>query len=610
MKRRGGCCKQPHVGPACARVLTLPRLPCVQVFFTKVPPTVTQNQLIQLFTACGEVAHLELFIPWPGAKISRGCGLVEFTCSRAASAAVHSLHQQFTWPHSHSALVVEWVDRNRQSSNKASKARAGAAGGAVVVGSAGSLPGSTSLRADHQQAAAAAGFGWRSAQTGAGQVSFTSMASIPQAQLLQLQQQARSSRSCPLPQLPPGWQVVGTAQQLPAAARMGINAQWASVPSSLSSLAGSRQPQAMNMAGAAYMQQQSQLQRTDSNALTLQQQLLQQQTQRMAVCNSDASSAGTWLACPTTGGVSNTSMDLSSLASLGSVYDTTVLSGSTFSSAANSTHNSGVLHSQMGVAWDKLQQNKVMDLTSQDPNACSAASHTSPSVQYSEPMLAVSAAAAAAMAGNTSDPVLQQLLQQNVMLFQTMTPPPEEEVVSQQFMLPSSGAQQQGLQATGMMATTSSAINSGLVTGLPTYMPISQAQQMNSGAGAVYTGSALHAAQQPRQQQLWYMQQGQHTQPQSMQQQAVQQQQGESPSLVVLPLTDRQLAAMSAVLPEVPKLTGAQAWISSAAAGGLQLCLSGTYTQLQAGHTAVAMLLGRSGIDDPLAPAVVHEAAS
>eukprot|EP00775_Hariotina_reticulata_P011197 gene11197-11347_t len=93
------------------------------VFFTKVPPTVTAHQLIQLFTSCGEVIHLELFTPWPGAKISKGCGLVEFASADAASAAVHSLHQAFTWPHSHSPLVVEWVDSNRQAANRASKAR-------------------------------------------------------------------------------------------------------------------------------------------------------------------------------------------------------------------------------------------------------------------------------------------------------------------------------------------------------------------------------------------------------------------------------------------------------------------------------------------------------
>jgi hypothetical protein len=38
--------------------------------------------------------------------------------------------------------------------------------------------------------------------------------------------------------------------------------------------------------------------------------------------------------------------------------------------------------------------------------------------------------------------------------------------------------------------------------------------------------------------------------------------------------------------------------------------MSGTYTQLQAGHTAVAMLLGKAGVDEPLAPAMVHAAAN
>lgn len=584
----------------------------LQVFFTKVPPTVTQNQLIQLFTACGEVAHLELFIPWPGAKISRGCGLVEFTSSSAAAAAVHSMHQQFTWPHSHSALVVEWVDRNRQSANNAKKARACATNGFGMTGSPGSMPVSNSLRADHQ-AAAAAGF-WRPAHAGAGPMGFAGSSSMPQAQLLQLQQQAgvgRNSHSCPLPQLPPGWQVVGTAQQLPPAGRVarpaGIAGQWAAVPTSLGVMPGPR-PQQASMGTATYLQQPAQLQHGDSNALVLQQQMLQQQqTQRMGVCGSDAGSAGTWMACPATSTLTSPSMDLSSLTSLGSVYDASVLSGSTYSSTVNSAANSGALQSQLGAAWDKQQQAKVLDLTAQNVSACSAGPNANAplgNIPFSEPMMA---ATAAAMSGNSSDAIWQQLLQQNVMLFQTMTPPPEEEAVGQHMLLPSSAGQQQaGLQAAGMVANTSRGMNSGM----PAYLPMqSQAQQLSNGS-VVYTGSAIQPAQQTRQQ-MWWLQQGQ-TQQQQAQQSAQQQQAqaGQTSAVVALPLSQRQLAAMAGVLPEVPALTGAQAWISSAATGGLQLCLSGTYSQLQAGHTAVAMLLGKAGIDEPLAPAVVHAAAT
>lgn len=564
------------------------------------PPTVTQNQLIQLFTACGEVAHLELFIPWPGAKISRGCGLVEFSCSCAASAAVHSMHQQFTWPHSHSALVVEWVDRSRQSGNKANKSRTAAAHGGI--GAAGS-PGSSSLRADHQQAAAAApGFGWRAAHSGgATHAGFPGgVAGMQQAQLLQQQQQAagagRSSRSCPLPQLPPGWQVVGTAQQLPQAARMaGMNTQWASVPSSLSSMSGARPLQQPGMGAADYPQQQAQLQHSDaSGALGLQQQLALQHAQRMGVYGSDAGSAGTWLACPTTSAVSNSSM-----ASLGSMYDATAFTASTCNSAANS----GVLHGQLSAGWDQQQQAaKVLELRPQDPNACTAGQAISPGVQFSEPMLTVSATTAAAMSVNSSDAIWQQLLQQNVMLFQTMTPPPEEEAVASHLLLPSSAAQQQGL-----VTHPAQAAANVLAGGLPAYLPVSQAQQL-SGGPVVYTGSTLQPAQQPRQP-LWFVQPGQAQQPQAQLQQH-QQQQGESTAVVALPLSNRQLAAMAGVLPKVPGMTGAQVWISSAATGQLQLCLGGTYSQLQAGHTAVAMLLGESGVDEPLAPAVVHAAAS
>lgn len=606
--------------PVCVPVLLLLLL---QVFFTKVPPTVTQQQLQQLFSACGTVAHLELFIPWPGAKISRGCGLVEFASSKSAAAAVHSLHQAFTWPHSHSALVVEWVDRSRQNSNN--KAKQSRAANGSMMGSPGDMSLGASLRAvDHMQ-----GGSWRPAHGKVAPMAYNGHShSMPQAQLMQLQQQAvgggRSSHSCPLPQLPPGWQVIGTAQQLPPAARMnrpqGPGTQWAQAPTSLGAMAGHRTQQ---QAGP-YMQQpqQQHLQQgvpaagdvlDSQRALLMQQQLLQQ---RGGMCGSDTGSAGTWIACPVTAA----STDYSSLTSLGSVYDTALLSSSTFSSAANSAANSGVLQPQFG--WDgKQQQVKVLDLTGgaggQELAPCSAAANASPGVgqvvgqQYSEPMLSVSAATAAAMGGgtalsSTNDPVLQQLLQQNVMLFQTMTPPPEDEPLPQHMLLQSSAAgPQQGLQATNMLANP---------PGTVTYMPLSQAQQMTAqrmtSGPAYYTSSSMLGHAQQRQQQLssplWYYQQGQaHVQQQQQQQAAP----AESSAVVALPLSQRQLAGMAGVLPEVPKLTGAQAWISSAASGGLQLCLSGTFTQLQAGHTAVAMLLGKAGIDEPLAPPVVHAAS-
>jgi hypothetical protein len=312
----------------------------------------------------------------------------------------------------------------------------------------------------------------------------------------------------------------------------------------------------------------------------------------MGVYGSDAGSAGTWLACPTTSAVSNSSM-----ASLGSLYDTAAFT----TSSCNSAANSGVLQGQLSAGWDQQQQQAAKVL---DPTACAGGQAMSPGVQFSEPMLTMSAATAAAMSGNSNDAIWQQLLQQNVMLFQTMTPPPEEETVPAHLLLPSSAAQQQGL-------VTQAAAANGLAGGLPAYLPVSQAQQLNGGT-VVYTGSTLQPAQQPRQP-LWFVQPGQaqqQQQPQPQQQQAQQQQQGESAAVVALPLSNRQLAAMAGVLPKVPSMTGAQVWISSAATGQLQLCLSGTYTQLQAGHTAVAMLLGESGVDEPLAPAVVHAAAS
>jgi len=599
-----------------------------------VPPTVTSQQLIQLFTACGEVAHLELFIPWPGAKISRGCGLVEFSCTRAAAAAVHSMHQQFTWPHSHSALVVEWVDRSRQSTNsKSNKPRAGAGGGSSSMGAAGSPAGSvtgtgTSLRADHlSQQAAAASLAWRPAHSGE-----MPQQAFARAGLLGLSQQqqpgvGRSSRSCPLPQLPPGWQVIGTAtaQQLPPGVRAacpGIASQWASVPSSLSSYAGpTRQQQPVPAAAAAvsYLPQTSLQAGMPSSAgegaaLTLQQQqqlLLQQQQQRTGGCSSEAGSAGTWLACPATNALSNNSMgasvELNSITSIGSGYDAALLSSSAFSSNANSANNSAVLQCQLVSSWDKQpqpQQPTVLDLSGCDSKGALGGMVVAP--QYSEPMI-MSAATAAAMSGSHNDGILQQLLQQNVMLLQTMTPPPEEEAVAQHLLLPTSGAPAQQGMVGSMVASSTAAVGGGLGGGLPSYVPLSQVQQLPQGQ-MLYAGSSLPSPQQQqqRQQQLWWLQQAQVQQANHQQQQ----QQDMSTAVVALPLTDRQLGAMSGVLPEVARMTGAQAWISSAAGGGLQLCLSGSYPQLQAGHAAVAMLLGKAGVDEPLAAAMVHAAAN
>jgi hypothetical protein len=557
--------------PCCACSCACPLL--LQVFFTKVPPTVTNQQLIQLFTACGDVAHLELFIPWPGAKISRGCGLVEFTSSAAAAAAVHSLHQQFTWPHSHSALVVEWVDRNRQGNNKANKART--ANGACAAGSPNNPPGMSGLGADQQVFPGS----WRPTHGMGLNRGFAAAKSMPQQQLQQLRQLGgltRSSHSSPLPQLPPGWQVIGTAQQLPPAARMARPAaagvQWGQLPAPLNNAMPMQlSQQQAGTASGAYMQQGG-----------------------AAAAAADGSN-GSWMACPIASStLSTTSMELSSLTSLGSVYDPSVLSGSMYSS----TNNSGALQTQF-----VGQSSQVLDLSGQDLTACPAGASGSSglnavlasSAAFSEPMMS----GAGGMSGNTADAVWQQLLQQNVLLLQTMTPPPEEE----QLLVPSAAAS----QAPGLQASTIVASSGSLTGAMPAYLPLSQAQQVQAGP-VLYTSNSGLQPQRQRQQ-VWYMQNTQVQVP-TQQQQQPQQAASDSSVVVALPLTQRQLAAMAGVLPEVPRWTGAQAWISSAASGGLQLCMSGTYTQLQAGHTAVAMLLGKAGVDEPLAPAMIHAPAN
>jgi hypothetical protein len=200
---------------------------------------VTAHQLIQLFTSCGDVVHVELFTPWPGAKISKGCGLVEFAQPEAAVAAVHSLHTAFTWPHSHSPLVVEWLDAKRQAANRASK-----------LSKQGSGDSSSHMRRTAAAATAEAAYASHSAHLGS-----------VSAQLGMQQQHA--TRSCPLPRL--------QAQQMPSGY---MQPGW-----SAAGAGGAQQQQGMAFARPSMMPQLQQLQPQMAASYAYQQQQQQQQQQ-------------------------------------------------------------------------------------------------------------------------------------------------------------------------------------------------------------------------------------------------------------------------------------------------------------------------------------------
>jgi hypothetical protein len=77
-------------------------------------------------------------------------------------------------------------------------------------------------------------------------------------------------------------------------------------------------------------------------------------------------------------------------------------------------------------------------------------------------------------------------------------------------------------------------------------------------------------------------------------------------ALLVVPLTPSQLQHIHAILPEVRRLTGAQAALAapgSNVADGVQLCLSGSAAQMTTAHALTSILLAQVGVTDPLSPA-------
>jgi hypothetical protein len=524
------CCRTLGVGagrcalalarsPACLLLLTRTH---TQAFFTKVPPTVTSQQLTQLFSACGEVGTLELFIPWPGAKISKGCGLVEFTSTKAAAAAVRSLNHKFTWPHSHSALVVEWVDRSRQSATGkvAKAARAAAAAAATTAG------GSTATGSSCGKAGPAA-------------------ADVQQFYRLALHQQqaAAGPNSCPLPQLPPGWQVIGTTSQLPASANVAT----------MRSHLAAQQQQHGCLGGSL----------TNSSSFALQQ-----------AVSPGWSSDSMWTGLPATAGqsgsmASSATFDLSSLAGSGCAYQ----DSSANSCASNMQHLQGYTQ-----AWDAQQQ--------QHAYLGMAATRGMSSGGMQQQMPAANSSCSGMDAG-----IWQQLLQQNVMLLQAMNSPVEDEAAAAASMRPPGSAAAAGLfqaasQAQLQASMAMSAATS--VAGMPMLLPAASSAQQQQLAmpqslcqaslgmsSAVVAGVQHLAVASP-----------------------------DARASVVLPLSHAQLGVMAHVLPEVPLLSGAQAYISPCGTG-LQLVLSGSPGQLQSAYNAVGMLLSAAGVNEPLPPAMV-----
>lgn len=516
---------------------------CVhQVFFTKVPPTVTSHQLIQLFTACGEVLHVELFTPWPGAKISKGCGLVEFAHNDAASAAVHSLHQAFTWPHSHSPLVVEWVDSRRQQANRATKLNKAAAAAAAAVQE---HPMRRALAVSMEKDTAAIS----SAMFGAGgQYSST----VP------LQQY--NSRRASMPPLQQGW-----AQQAMA---LG--------------------PQAVHM--QQQLQQAGMLQTSQGLIATdpaWQYRQLQQQQQTAADANAAASSLyyQRQLQHSNSGGSGTYSYDTSG--SLAMTIASTISNGSTVMTV-----------SQNDLSSSSLAACPVSSATAAGLNRSDIYSTSVSSPITSETALAMTAAA---MGVGRMDPSWQQL-QQNMMMLQPLANPADDQTSGQTLLVPNTTS---GLVQERQLAAAAAAAQLPMSVGVTTAMytgasglTAAEAKMLLQQQSQYHTGyaSLANASSGPLQQQWW-----------AQQPQLPQQMQKDESSVIIVPLSMRQLQVMSGILPEVPRMTGAQACLTAGGGGGsVQLMLTGRMSDVQSGYSVVSMLLAKMGVEEPLMPAMAQ----
>lgn len=80
------------------------------VFFAGVPPMVTEQQLVLLFSNFGPVEQINLFKPFNNSRTSKGCGLVVFATRPGAAAAIAALHGSFRWPNARAPMVAEWMD--------------------------------------------------------------------------------------------------------------------------------------------------------------------------------------------------------------------------------------------------------------------------------------------------------------------------------------------------------------------------------------------------------------------------------------------------------------------------------------------------------------------
>lgn len=85
------------------------------LFFARCPPSLPYDELLQLFSAFGEVEKLNLYRRWAKARNSKGCGTVVFASKASAAAAKSALDGKHTFPDAESNMVVEWAEPSKLS---------------------------------------------------------------------------------------------------------------------------------------------------------------------------------------------------------------------------------------------------------------------------------------------------------------------------------------------------------------------------------------------------------------------------------------------------------------------------------------------------------------
>ena len=94
------------------------------LFFARVAAAASDDEVARVFGTCGEVEELNLFRAWPGAKNSKGCGLVVFATPDGAARAIEVLHMRLTWDGADGVMVAERCNASRLGVKAANAAAA------------------------------------------------------------------------------------------------------------------------------------------------------------------------------------------------------------------------------------------------------------------------------------------------------------------------------------------------------------------------------------------------------------------------------------------------------------------------------------------------------